>query len=165
MKGDPSGGSTIHLDAPLGHIPVLVRSGAALLLHSQPGYTTRASATAPYALLVSLGSEDHAYGTAILDDGESLKPDNEDRAVVTQSRTLTFEVHDELLEVGGQGAFRVAQTLGVITVLGVNKAPRRVRLDGANVPSRKWVYDSAVQRLVVSGISVDLNGRSTVAWG
>ena len=158
VKGDLSGGSTIHLDAPLGHIPVLVRSGAALLLHSQPGYTTRASATAPYALLVSLGSEGHAYGTAILDDGESLKPDNEDRA-------LTFEVHDELLEVGGQGAFRVAQTLGVITVLGVNKAPRRVRLDGANVPSRKWVYDSAVQRLVVSGISVDLNGRSTVAWG
>ena len=165
VKGDPFGGSTIHLDAPLGHIPVLVRSGAALLLHSQPGYTTRASATAPYALLVSLSGEGHGYGTAIIDDGESLEPDNEDRAVVTQSRTLTFEVHDELLEVRGQGAFHVTQTLGVITVLGVNKAPSRVRLDGVNVPSRKWVYDSAVERLVVSGISVDLNGRSTVAWG
>jgi len=166
VKGDPSGGSTIHLDAPLGHIPVLIRSGAALLLHSQPGYTTRASATAPYALLVTLGSEGHAYGTAIVDDGETLGPDDEDsRAVATQSRTLTFEASDKLLEIGGQGAFRVVQSLGVITVLGVNKAPRWVRLDGANVPSRKWVYDSAVQRLVVSGLSVDLNGRSTVTWG
>ena len=166
MKGDPSSGNTIHLDAPLGHIPVLVRSGAALLLHSQPGYTTRASATAPYAVLVSLGSEGHAYGTAVVDDGETLEPDNEDsRAVATQSRTLTFEAYDNSLEIQGQGAFRVVQTLGVITVLGVNKAPRRVRLDGANVPSRKWVYDSAVQRLIVSGLSVDLNGRSTVTWG
>ena len=162
MKGDPSGGSTVHLDAPLAHIPVLIRSGAALLLHSQPGYTTRASATAPYALLVTLGSEGHAYGTAVVDDGETLGPDDEDSS---QSRTLTFEASDKLLEIGGQGAFRVVQTLGVITVLGVNKAPRWVRLDGANVPSRKWVYDSAVQRLVVSGLSVDLNGRSTVTWG
>jgi len=166
VKGDPSGGSTVHLDAPLGHIPVLIRSGAALLLHSQPGYTTRASATAPYALLVTLCNEGHAYGTAIVDDGETLEPDDEDsRAVTTQSRTLTFEAYDKLLEIGGQGAFRVVQTLGVITILGVKKAPRWVRLDGANVPSQKWAYDSAVQRLVVSGLSVDLNGQSTVTWG
>jgi alpha-glucosidase len=166
VKGDPSGGNTIHLDAPLGHTPVLVRSGAALLLHSRPGYTTRASATAPYALLVTLGSEGHAYGTAIVDDGETLEPDDahSSAVVATQSRTLTFKTYDKLLEIGGQGAFRVVQTLSIITVLGVNKAPRRVRLDGAKVPSRKWVYDSTVQRLVVSDLSVDLNGRSTVTW-
>jgi len=165
VKGDPSGGGTIHLDAPLGHIPVLVRSGAALLLHSQPGYTTRASAAAPYALLVSLSSEGHAYGTAIVDDGETLEPDDaHSSAVATQGRTLTFKAYDKLLEVWGEGAFHVVQTLGAITVLGVNKGPRRVRLDGAKVPSRKWVYDSTVQRLVVSGLSVDLNGRSTVTW-
>jgi alpha-glucosidase len=165
VKGDPSGGSTIHLDAPLGHIPVLVRSGAALLLHSRPGYTTHASAAAPYALLVTLGSEGHAYGTAIVDDGETLEPDDaHSSAVATQSRTLTFKAFDKVLEIAGRGAFRVVQTLGVITVLGVNKAPRRVRLDGAKVPSRKWVYDSTVQRLVISGLSVDLNGQSTVTW-
>jgi len=76
-----------------------------------------------------------------------------------------FDAHDGSLEIGARGTFRVVQTLGVITILGVDKAPRRVRLDGVNIPSRKWVYDTAVQRLVISGLSVDLNGRPTVTWG
>ena len=153
----------VELDAPLGHIPVLIRSGAALLLQSQPGYTTLASAAASYALLVSLDREGHAHGTAVVDDGETQH--QHDVAVTTQSRTLAFDAHDKSLEILGQGGFRVIQALGVITVLGVDKTPRRVRLDGVDVPSRKWVYDSVVQRLVVSDLSVDLNGRSTVTWG
>jgi alpha-glucosidase len=160
----------VDLDAPLGHIPVLIRSGAALLLYSQPGYTTLESAAAPYALLVSLSSEGHAHGTSVVDDGETLVPDVDDVHVAsggatTQNRTLSFDAHDKSLEISGQGAFRVIQPLGVITILGVDKAPRRVRLDGTDIPSRKWDYDPAVQRLVVSGFSVDLNGRSTVTWG
>jgi alpha-glucosidase len=141
-----------------------------LLLHSQPGYTTRASAAAPYALLVSLGGDGHAYGTAVVDDGETLEAEVEEahargRVIATHSRTLVFDAHDKSLEIEAQGTFRVVQTMGVITILGVDKAPRRVRLDGVNVRSRKWVYDSAVQRLVISGLSVDLNGRSKVTWG
>jgi alpha-glucosidase len=168
VEGDPSsssdGSTVVELDAPLGHIPVLIRSGAALLLHSRPGYTTRASAAASYALLVSLGREGHAHGTAVVDDGETQQQQQPDVTAETQSRTLTFDAHDKSLEILGQGAFRVIQTLGAITVLGVHKTPRRVRLDGVDVPPRKWVYDPAVQRLVVSDLSVDLNGRSTVTW-
>jgi alpha-glucosidase len=165
VEGDPSsGGSTVvDLDAPLGHIPVLIRSGAALLLHSQPGYTTHASAATSYALLVSLSRESHAHGTAVIDDGETLQ--QPDVIVATQSRTLVFKAQAKSLEIGGQGAFRIIQHLGVITLLGIDKNPKRVRLDGAVVPSRNWVYDSAVQRLVVSDLSIDLNGQSTVTWG
>ncbi|KAH9974514.1 glycosyl hydrolases family 31-domain-containing protein [Russula compacta] len=167
VKSAAPGGNTVDLDAPLGHIPVLIRSGAALLLHSQPGYTTRASAAAPYALLVSLSSDGRAYGTALIDDGEKLEPEAEDAHAVasTQSRTLVFNALDKYLEIWGEGAFAVAQPLGAITILGVDRAPKRVRLDGVNVPSRKWVYDSAVQRLIVSGLSVDLNERSVFTWG
>ena len=148
----------VDLDAPLGHIPVLVRSGAALLLHSQPGYTTRASAATAYALLVSLSRDGTAYGTALVDDGETER---------TASRTLVFNVHDKHLEISGsgEGVFDVVQSLGVITILGIDRAPRRVRIDGVDVPSRKWVFESAVQHLVVSGLSVDLNGRSVISWG
>ena len=167
MKSSAPGGNTIDLDAPLGHIPVLIRSGAALLLHSQPGYTTRASAAAPYALLVSLSGDGHAYGTALIDDGEKLEPeaDNALARASTQSRTLVFNAHDKHLEIWGEGAFAVPQPLGAITILGVDRAPKHVRLDGVKVPSRKWVYDSAVQRLIVSGLSVDLNERSVFTWG
>ncbi len=156
--GNGSNAAVVDLDAPLGHIPVLIRSGAALLLHSQPGYTTRASAAMPYALLVSLSHEGNAYGTALVDDGETE---------TTQSRTLVFNAHDKTLETftSGEGLFKVVQPLSVITILGIDRAPKRVRMDGVVVPTRKWVFDSTVQRLVVSGLSVDLNGRSAISWG
>jgi len=158
--GNGNGKNTVvvDLDAPLGHIPVLVRSGAALLLHSQPGYTTRASAATAYALLVSLSREGSAYGTALIDDGETE---------TTQSRTLVFNAHDKYLEIlhSAEGVYEVVQPLGVITILGINRAPRRVRINGVDVSSRKWAFDFAVQRLVVSGLSVDLNGRSAISWG
>jgi alpha-glucosidase len=151
---------TVDLAAPLGHIPVLVRSGAALLLHSQPAYTTRASATAPFALLVSLGRDGLAYGTTLIDDGETLLPDD----IPSPSRVLTFDVHDGQVVIAGQGEFGVEQSLDVLTVLGIDKAPRRVRLNGVVLPAPKWLYSPAVQRLVVSGLSIDLNERTVVVW-
>jgi alpha-glucosidase len=157
-SGSGSDTVVVDLDAPLGHIPVLVRSGAALLLHSQPGYTTRVSASLPYALLVSLSRKGNAYGNALVDDGET------DTA---QSRTLVFNAHDKTLEIStsGEDPFEIVQPLGVITVLGIDKAPKRVRMDGKVVPTRKWVFDSTVQRLVISGLSIDLNERCTILWG
>lgn len=150
--------AVVNLDAPLGHIPILIRSGAALLLHSQPGYTTRASAALPYALLVSLSRESNAYGTAIVDDGETE---------TTPSRMLVFNAHDRKLEIStsGEDLFGIVQPLGLITILGIDRAPKRVRIDGMVIPTRKWVFDSAVQRLVVSDISIDLNGRCAISWG
>lgn len=167
VSSTPTGGGMVDLDAPLGHIPVLIRSGAALLLHSQPGYTTRASATTPYALLVSLSSDGHAYGTALIDDGETQVSNDDSDAhakAATHLRTLEFNVGNKQLEILGEGTFGIAQPLGVITLLGVDRRPRRVRLNGVDVPFRKWVYTSVVQRLVVSDVSIDLNERSAVTW-
>ena len=156
--GNGQNAVVVDLDAPLGHIPVLVRSGAALLLHSQPGYTTRASAALPYALLVSLSREGNAYGTALVDDGETE---------TTLSRTLAFNAHDKKLEIStsGEDLFEIAQPLGAITILGIDRAPKRVRIDGKAIKTQKWAFDSKVQRLVVSGLSIDLNRRCAITWG
>jgi alpha-glucosidase len=151
---------TVDLAAPLGHIPVLVRSGAALLLHSQPAYTTSASAAAPYSLLVSLGREGCAYGTTLIDDGETQLPDD----IPSPSRILTFDVQDGQVAIASRGTFGVVQPLDVLTVLGIDQAPQRVRVNGVVLPAPKWSYTPSVQRLVVSGLSIDLNERATVVW-
>jgi alpha-glucosidase len=151
---------TVELAAPLGHIPVLVRSGAALLLHSQPAYTTSASAAAPYSLLVSLGREGCAYGTTLIDDGETQLPDD----IPSPSRILTFDVQDGQVAIASRGTFGVVQPLDVLTVLGIDQAPQRVRVNGVALPAPKWSYTPSVQRLVVSGLSIDLNERATVVW-
>jgi alpha-glucosidase len=121
----------------------------------------------PYALLVSLSSDGHAYGTALIDDGETQVSNDDSDAhaeAATHLRTLEFNVGNKQLKILGEGTFGVTQPLGVITVLGVDRRPRRVRLNGVDVPFRKWVYASVVQRLVVSDISIDLNERSAVTW-
>ena len=151
---------TVDLAAPLGHIPVLVRSGAALLLHSQPAYTTRACAAAPYALLVSLGRDGRAYGTTLIDDGETQLPDD----ILSPSRLLTFDVQNGQVAITGQGTFGVDQPLDVLTVLGMDKAPRRVRVNGVVLSAPNWIYSPMVQRLVISGLSIDLNERAEVVW-
>ena len=67
-------GATVTLDAPLGHINVHIRDGSAILLHAKPGYTTTETREGPYELLVSLDKQGRAFGTAYVDDGESVPP-------------------------------------------------------------------------------------------
>ncbi|KAI0271258.1 glycosyl hydrolases family 31-domain-containing protein [Gloeopeniophorella convolvens] len=156
----PTIGSTAEFDAPLGRIPLHVRSGGALLLHSQPGYTTSASALGPYALLVSLDAGGDAYGTAHVDDGETM-PSQDSPAV---NRTLAFHARSQRLELSGDGGFRIVRRLDIITILGVDQAPNQVLINGTDVPLRRWNYTPDVQRLVVSDLRIDLNGESTVSW-
>ncbi len=77
-------GTNTTLDAPLGHINVHIRDGAALLLHSSPAYTVEETRQGPFSLLVSLSSAGEAFGTAFLDDGVSFPPG--------PSTTVTFNV-------------------------------------------------------------------------
>ena len=60
------------VDAPLGSIPVHVRSGRILLLHAQPKYTTTDTRAGPYAMLVTLDNKGYAESSIKLDDGISL---------------------------------------------------------------------------------------------
>lgn len=155
-----SGGTTT-LSAPLGHIPVHIRSGAAILLHSQPGYTTNETLQSPYSLLVSLSSDGSASGSAYIDDGITLPTGN----ITVSNRTLAFSVGDGHLSITSQGDWQVAQKMDILTVLGVQTQPIVVSIGGVNLTSG-FTYDSGVQRLNVTEMGVDLNaeGPTVVAW-
>ncbi|KAI0310612.1 glycosyl hydrolases family 31-domain-containing protein, partial [Amylostereum chailletii] len=91
-------GEPTPVDAPLGHIPVHVRSGAVLLLHARPAYTTRETRAGPYALLVSLDAAGAAFGTAYVDDGATM-PGADGLA----NRTLRFTAEEGALRVQSVG--------------------------------------------------------------
>lgn len=145
----------------MGHIPVHIRSGAAILLHSQPGYTTNETLQSPYSLLVSLSSDGSAFGSAYIDDGITLPTGN----ITVSNRTLAFSVGDGRLSITSQGDWQVAQKLDILTVLGVQTQPIVVSIGGVNLTSG-FTYDSGVQRLNVTEMGVDLNaeGPTVVAW-
>ncbi|KAI0640209.1 glycosyl hydrolases family 31-domain-containing protein [Trametes polyzona] len=152
---DTSASSQVSLEAPLGHIPVHVRDGAALLLHAEPGYTTTETRAGPYALLVTQDASGHAFGSAYVDDGETVPP--------TPSTTIQFTARKGALRVSPHGNFRIAQKLETVTVLGVgSKKPREVKLNGKTV--QHWEFDERLERLVVQQLGIDLNKEASLTW-
>lgn len=146
-------GTNTTLAAPLGHINVHIRDGAALLLHSKPAYTTTETRAGPYSLLISQSADGSASGSAYIDDGETLPP--------TPSRTLEFHASKGSLKISTQGNFHVSQKLDTITILGMSK-PSNVIINGKSVKS--FEYLPAQQKLVISKLSIDLNHAVNVKW-
>ncbi|KAF9451452.1 glycoside hydrolase family 31 protein [Macrolepiota fuliginosa MF-IS2] len=148
-----SAGQPTTLSAPLGHINVHIREGAALLLHSAPAYTIEETRQGPYTLLVSLSSDFRAFGSAYVDDGDSYPPG--------PHRTLTFTSARGELRLSSHGAFKIAQKLHNITILGVPTRPHTVTLGGTTAEG--WTYDATLNKLVVK-VNVDLNTQTTLNW-
>ncbi|TBU42736.1 glycosyl hydrolases family 31-domain-containing protein [Dichomitus squalens] len=150
-------GGNVTLDAPLGHINVHVRDGAVILLYAQPGYTVTETAAGPYSLLVTLDKGGHAFGTAYLDDGESVPP--------TPNTTLTFRAGEGQLAIHSSGNFHVGQTIDTVTILGVGSSkPGAVKANEKILQVADWEFDEGLGRLVLKDLGLDLNGESTVTW-
>jgi alpha-glucosidase len=146
------GGNTT-LAAPLGHINVHIRDGAALLLHETPAYTIEETRQGAFALLVTQSVDGHAFGSTYLDDGVSDPPG--------PSTTVTVSASKGSVKISSAGKFHVAQKLTQVTVLGVAKKPTSVSVGGKAV---KFTYASAQQKVVLTGLSVDLNKGATIEW-
>lgn len=160
-----SNGSNVTLPAPLGHIPVHIRSGAALLLHASPAYTTTETKAGPYSLLISLDSSGSAFGNAYIDDGISLPP--------TPNVTLTFRAENQsVLIQRDEGSFDIGQMLNQVTVLGVPSRPSMIRVDEVPLQGDAWTYESDKERLVIGdqngeGLNIGLSRASirlTWSW-
>ncbi|KAJ7209873.1 glycosyl hydrolases family 31-domain-containing protein [Mycena haematopus] len=128
-------GTNTTLAAPLGHINVHVRDGAALLLHQTPGYTVAETRQSAFSLLVTHSADGRAFGSTYLDDGVSDPPG--------PNTVITVYSSKNSVKISSKGAFHVAQKLAEVTVLGVPQKPK----------------------IVMSGLSVDLNVETTtIEW-
>ena len=70
MKPDDNDQAT--LSAPLGHIPLHIRSGSIILIHNEPKYTLTETRKGDFGLIVNLDAEGSAEGIFTLDDGLSV---------------------------------------------------------------------------------------------
>ncbi|GJE89296.1 glycoside hydrolase family 31 protein [Phanerochaete sordida] len=148
-------GTNTTLPAPLGQIPIHIRDGSALLLHAQPGYTITETRASPYSLLVSQAADGYAFGSAYMDDGESVPP--------TPSRTVEFHVGRGQLRIESAGTYEVEPKLESVTVLGTAQ-PSEVSVGGKTLAKSSWTYDEGKMELVVSDIDVDLNKATVILW-
>ena len=146
-------GANTTLEAPLSHINVHIRDGAALLLHSTPAYTVEETRQGPFSLLVSLSSTGEAFGTAFVDDGVSFPPG--------PSTTLTFTIRKNELTIESKGAFKIGQKLEQVTILGATK-PARVTLQGQGIST--WEFTESQEKLVVLNASISLDSSVKLTW-
>ncbi|EMD41237.1 glycoside hydrolase family 31 protein [Gelatoporia subvermispora B] len=143
------------LSAPLGHINVHIRDGSALLLHAQPAYTINETRSGPYSLLVSQAADGYAFGTAYIDDGETIPP--------TPNRTVMIHSQRGEIRLQSWGDYDITQKLTTVTVLGAAQTtPERVLIQGNT--ARSWEFDERIQRLVISDLVIDLNEPVQVSW-
>lgn len=143
----------VTLDAPLGHLPVHIREGAAILTYSRPGYTIAETMRSPTTLVVFQAHDGYAFGHAYFDDGESMPP--------TPHRDVWFRASAGRIDIESQGDFEGVPRLESVTVLNAPE-PVRVRVDGREV--HDWEYLPTLQKLVIHGLDIDLKDRTVIEW-
>jgi hypothetical protein len=84
--------------------------------------------------------------------------------VVTADETIvTFFAQEGSLTLRAAGGYEVPQFLEQITVLGAKAEPKSVTLSGEEVSSTSE-WDDRIGRVLVTGLSVKLDGEKVVAW-
>jgi alpha-glucosidase len=77
------------------------------------------------------------------------------------AQTLKFSVATGELTIAPSGTFNVTQKLTRLTVLGAANATA-VQVGGASASN--FTFDPTLRKLVVEGLSLDLNEAQTVTW-
>ena len=158
------------LVVPLGKIGLHVRSGTAIILHQEPGYTIASTRRSNLSLLVSLspGTDGVAQGKVYLDDGESLPP--------TPYREVKIFAEGGRrggkIRLLGEGTYVSEPKLQRVVVLvnnvhggeGADYGVTEVRVGGETWKS--WTWDEKLGKLVVESVGIDLNGLTldTISW-
>lgn len=161
---------TQNLVVPLGKIGLHVRSGTAITLYQEPGYTIASTRRSNLSLLVSLspGTDGAARGKVYLDDGESLPP--------TPYREVKIFAeggrHGGKIRFLGEGTYVSKPKLHKVVVLvndahgeeGADSGVTEVQVGGEIWKS--WTWDGKLGKLVVESAGIDLNGLTldTISW-
>lgn len=121
----------------------------------QEALTVRDAQTHDWTLLAALDNAGEASGSLYLDDGES----------VVQNATLEvcLTVSKGCLSATPTGSFKNTNPLANVTVLGLDSAPKTVKLNDASLKS--FMYSSSTKVLDVTGLgAMTSEGAWTKEW-
>jgi alpha-glucosidase len=132
------GGKDADVDAPLDRLPLFARAGAVIPMQPVVQHTGEMS-SAPLLLTVVRGS----------DGASSLYEDAGDGFDYARgaSRTLTATQRGGTLALARSGSYNVSRPLAAVEYLGLDAAPREVRVGGRAVTNS--TYDATTHRLVI----------------
>lgn len=144
-------GQNVSFAAPLSHIPLFVRGGY-ILPQQEALYTTAECRNSSWSLIAALDADGSATGQVYLDDGESITPPS--------SLIVDMTASNGTLYASSRGLYKDTNSLANVTVLGVQKQPSSVSLNGMKISSGVS-YNSTSKVLSLKGLQ---NATSMGAW-
>ena len=166
----PNPAQTQTLGVPLGKIGLHIRSGTAIVLYQEPGYTIASTRRSDLSLLVSLspGADGDARGKVYLDDGESVPP--------TPYREVEIFVeggrHGGEIRFVSEGAYVSQPKLQKVVVLVNDVHDEQEASSGVTEvwvrgeAWKLWSWDGKLGELVIERVGIELNGLNlgTIGW-
>lgn len=144
-------GQNVSFATPLSHIPLFVRGGY-ILPQQEALYTTAECRNSSWSLIAALDADGSATGQVYLDDGESITPPS--------SLIVDMTASNGTLYASSRGLYKDTNSLANVTVLGVQKQPSSVSLNGMKINSGVS-YNSTSKVLSLKGLQ---NATSMGAW-
>ncbi|KAG8742173.1 hypothetical protein FRC10_001929 [Ceratobasidium sp. 414] len=122
-------------------IPVLIKGGSVLPLRASSAMTTKALREVDFEYVVAPDAEGKASGQLYVDDGISIEPKTNTR--------LSMSYQNKELKVLGKAGYKMDAKVGTVRVLGVEKAPGAVYVDGKKAVGSAWEYNPSAKTVVV----------------
>ncbi|KAG9082393.1 hypothetical protein FRC07_014225, partial [Ceratobasidium sp. 392] len=113
--------------------------------------TTKALREVDFEYVVAPDAKGEASGQLYVDDGVSIEPKT--------SMRLQMRYKNKELKVTGKAGYSTKAKAGSVRVLGVEKAPKGVYVDGKKAGGLKWKYESKGKTVTVK-IGKSLGGLS-----
>ena len=164
----PDSNDVAELDAPLGEIPVHVRSGSVLLVYNEPKYTLKETREGSMGVVIHLNADGEAQGVFHLDDGMSddgqwCKLHMADIAVGS-SCTVEIRVTQNKIAFLSSGDYTVpsCNALTSIKLLNVERRPVAVQSESGECRVEQWEGKTGTAWL--GGVKIELNQGGVISW-
>ncbi|ORX34573.1 glycosyl hydrolases family 31-domain-containing protein [Kockovaella imperatae] len=147
----PGNDGTAELDAPLGEIPVHVRSGSVVLIYNEPKYTLKETREGSYGLVIHLNAEGEAQSVYHVDDGLTNGP----------CTTVEVRASGGKIALLSSGDYNVPTLLTSVKILNVENRPVAVRCGDLCCNLSQWEGKTGTAWLETA---IDLNKSALIAW-
>jgi alpha-glucosidase (family GH31 glycosyl hydrolase) len=169
-------GDTVTVYAPLDRIPIFIRGGRAIALHTSQS-TTAATHSTPFTLLVALDEQGLAHGKLYLDDGVSQHLHDGWSDIL-----FKMDIYARQLNVSGYFGYASAKPIQQLKILTASSSLMRtmvstnqvdmhralsrlqLRVNGTSIETSSIQLNKAGTELTIDGLDLPLTAPFVIEW-
>jgi alpha-glucosidase len=136
-------------------IPVHIRGGRIVPMRIESAMTTTELRNKDFDIVVAPGLDGRSRGQLYLDDGDSQEQDS--------FSLIDLEYNKGHLQISGKFDYEETVNIAQVTLLGVDRKPRGISVNGSRVRDNRWHY-SAKSSSVIVKVSLPLTKAASIQF-